>query len=137
MKRIIAILIVVVNMFTISILLCGCAPCDTCKGEGYIYCSDCNEPKLCERCDEGKVECRNCDGDAWLYIDCYRCDGKGYVTNPKTLQTYSCEKVRKVDCLKCEYGKVDCYECDYGKVYEECTTCGSDHALACPDCANE
>ena len=83
--------------------------CDSCGGDGYESCQD---------CDSGNVTCDTCDGDGT--IDCETCDGTG-------------EDDEGDSCPDCRGGgKVDCDDCDEG--YQTCRNCGGDGSYQCADC---
>ena len=84
--------------------------CDSCAGDGYETCQD---------CDNGNVDCDNCDGHG--KVDCEACDGVG-------------EDEEGDSCSECNgHGQVDCDDCD-GVGYVECRNCGGDGSYQCGDC---
>ena len=93
------------------------------------YCPNClgiEETEECPECDEGSVECQNCNGaGSW---DCGECDGRGYVPCGE------CGGDNQIDCAECEgEGEVQtlviCRFCEgSGDIEDEkdCDTCGGD-----------
>jgi hypothetical protein len=93
-----------------------------------------SEPELdCPECNDGHVNCDNCDGTG--EIECDRCDNTGQV------DCSSCGGDGVDDegeeCSECEgMGKESCNYC-YGSGYESCNYCGGDGDNICPTCDGE
>lgn len=82
--------------------------CETCGGTGTVPCT----------CDNGYLECDNCDGDG--NIECNTCDGSG-----------------QEDCDACDgEGSTDCEECDGEGNGADCDTCNGtgETFTECEDC---
>ena len=116
------------------------------------YCPNClgiEETEECPECDNGSVECQNCNGaGSW---DCGECDGRGYVPcgecgGDNQIDCDGCEGEGRVFvvCEECEgegtaikKGKPneDCEECDgEGQIEDDCEECDGGGQIECPDC---
>jgi uncharacterized protein YjdB len=90
--------------------------CDTCGGDGKIACTNSN-------CDDGQVDCPNCDGGeretSYSYIeDCSVCDGEGELT------CTACEDYRNPTYGWIDPGHKDCSTCDgTGQVHIDAGDC--------------
>jgi hypothetical protein len=97
--------------------------CDTCNGDEYVNCPN---------CDGGSINCEDCNGSG--NVSCSTCDGTG------ELECSSCEGTGKNgedDCEDCGgRGTFICYDCDNnGQV--DCDNCGGDGSVSCYECEGE
>lgn len=111
----------------------GDKECIACHGTGTYTCKNCEGSGECPECDNGWIECDDCDGSG--EVDCWDCDGTGtYYDNrhPNGVTCRSCKGSGKHRCSNC-YGKGgwSCGECD-GSGY--CSHCGGDGGFPCKAC---
>jgi hypothetical protein len=86
----------------------------------------------CEYCEDGVVQCSECEGDGHNYcdgcdsdgyIDCDRCNGEGTINGES--------------CSSCDGdGTVTCDRCD-GDGNISCSSCDGDGTYTCPECEGE
>lgn len=79
--------------------------------------------EACQYCEEGQVECSNCEGEGTL--KCTKCNGNGerQLINRKTHQPFGSE----VECPSCEgNGNITCSNCD-GDGRVTCQECNGDY----------
>lgn len=94
---------------------------------------DIRTEKVCESCDEGKVDCWDCSGDG--DISCGTCDGE---------RSYTCDDCEGdgefedgESCNTCDgTGEISCEDCE-GDGRVECHSCYGDGTWDCADCDGE
>lgn len=106
----------------------GCEECD----DGYIDCGDCDGRGQvdCESCGgDGKFDCGKCDGDGDL--ECIKCSGTGNVDEKIC---GDCVGTGEISCDECDGdGSRSCQDCD-GDGQVDCDSCGGSGTTNCPEC---
>jgi hypothetical protein len=85
----------------------------------------------CDYCEDGVVQCNDCDGDGHNYCD--ECDSDGYINCAR------CGGEGTIDgesCSSCDDGTVSCEKCD-GDGNISCSSCDGDGHYTCPECGGD
>jgi hypothetical protein len=69
----------------------------------------------CDNCDDGRVECGDCEGDGRLSEECQACAGRGFESDKRTCGACAGEGTLSPDCPWC-----------YGDGYLSCSYCDED-----------
>lgn len=104
-------------------------PCETCRGYGYLICSDClckeckgSGTAPCPACRSGRVVCKLCQGTSKIAVR------RGWLAFQRTVE----EK-----CGACSNGTLECPACK-GTQSSTCRACnGTKHAASCSYCSGK
>lgn len=114
-------------------------PCETCRGYGYLMCSDCPLCRKCQGtgaipctvCQSGRVTCRLCGGTSKIAVRrgllaFYRTvEEKCNICSNGTVECPACKGTRSFKCQSCDGTKHDGW-CDH---------CKGRHRISCEQCA--
>lgn len=85
----------------------------------------------CDYCEDGVVQCNDCDGDGHNYCD--ECDSDGYINCAR------CGGEGTIDgesCSSCDDGTVSCEKCG-GDGNISCSSCDGDGHYTCSECGGD
>ncbi len=125
----------------------GDGSCESCGGSGNFPCEECDNGRVeCWNCDgNGDVNCSDCDGDG--DVSCGECDGEGNITcgicdgkgceacdDKGAVACDACSGEGKVACDSCNSeGRVECDDCS-GNGNSTCGCCDGDGRVDCYEC---
>ena len=149
MKKIISSLILLTTVFSLVFVFTSCIygfnafnvfgiyDCKTCHDQRVVVCGDCDGKKQrpCLLCGgDGLAPCTLCSGIGSR--TCLSCGGTG----GRVEYDFFSKMYMYKTCYSCVGGRVSCpmtsfCSCSAGKV--DCTTCGAQGRMPCPDCPSD
>ena len=135
----------------------GNLECVSCDGTGKYTCTNCEGDGICPDCNDGWVECEDCNGEGTVccpecngdgtvycpdcngsgnYIDepCNKCGGSGYYRGDTECRACGGTGRYVVECRRCDGdGTIDCDNCD-GDGTVDCDNCDGDGGWDCKSC---